>query len=148
MTAVEPEPYLRRLALGAAGLARVQIEVIDAEGEQLPFDDASFDAGVVSLVLCSVTEPRQVLSELRRVIRPGGELRVYEHVRSTTAGDARLQDLADPLWRRIAGGCRCNRDTETAIAEAGFDLVVERRGGFTSAPLASRIAPVIIGVAT
>jgi SAM-dependent methyltransferase len=148
VTALEPEPYLRRLALGAAGLARVRVEVIGAEGEELPFSDASFDAGVVSLVLCSVIEPGRALSELRRVIRPGGELRVYEHVRATTAGDARLQDIADPFWRRIAGGCRCNRDTEAAIAEAGFDLTVERRGGFTNASLARRIAPVIIGVAT
>src|SRR5688572_18111867 len=80
VVAAEPEPYLRERANAAAGSAPVKVEVVDATADPLPFEDASFDAAVVSLVLCTVPDQAGALAELGRVVRPGGELRFYEHV--------------------------------------------------------------------
>jgi ubiquinone/menaquinone biosynthesis C-methylase UbiE len=90
--AVEPEPYLRRLALAAARQAPVPIRVVAGTAEALPAPDASFDAVVASLVLCTVADPDQALAEVRRVLRPGGMLRFYEHVRASDPRLARWQD--------------------------------------------------------
>src|SRR5512142_1019590 len=79
LVAVEPEPHLRRQARAAAARARIPIEVLDGVADRLPADDASFDAAVVSLVLCSVPDQTSALAELYRVLRPGGDLRFYEH---------------------------------------------------------------------
>src|SRR5205807_8974852 len=80
VVAVEPEAYLRQVAQEAAEAAPVPVRVVDAVSGNLPLEDASCDAGVVSLVLCSVPDQARALAELARVIRPGGELRFYEHV--------------------------------------------------------------------
>ncbi|CAA9525518.1 MAG: hypothetical protein AVDCRST_MAG79-484 [uncultured Thermoleophilia bacterium] len=130
MLAVEPEPYLRRHAERAAAAAPVPIRVVAARAESLPAADGSFDAGVVSLVLCSVAEPDRALRELHRVVRPGGELRAFEHVRSGHPLGARVQDALDPVWSRLAGGCHAGRDTTAAIVEAGFRLEDLRRFRF------------------
>jgi SAM-dependent methyltransferase len=122
VVAVEPEAYLREKAAAATGHAEVKVDVVPGVAERLPLEDASVDAGIASLVLCSVPDQARALAELRRVIRPGGELRFYEHVRSDRDGYARLEDLADPVWTRMAGGCHINRDTTTAIRAAGFEI--------------------------
>ena len=85
--AVEPEPYLRRLALAAARSAPVPVRVVAGTAEALPVPDGAVDAVVASLVLCTVAELDQALAEVGRVLRPGGTLRFYEHVR---ADDPRL----------------------------------------------------------
>lgn len=89
-----------------------------------PFEDASFDAAVCSLVLCSVPRQASALAELRRVLRRGGELRFFEHVRSPAPRKARLQDGLDRsrIWPRLAGGCHCARDTHAAIQAHGFRI--------------------------
>ena len=119
--AVEPEPYLRRRAEEAARRAPVPVEIVDAVAGDLPLPDGAVDAGVASLVLCSVPEQAASLGELHRVIRPGGQLRFFEHVRATTPVLARVQDVLDAtLWPRMAAGCHTGRDTVTAIEAAGF----------------------------
>jgi ubiquinone/menaquinone biosynthesis C-methylase UbiE len=90
--AIEPEPYLRRLALTTARQAPVPIRVADGTAEALPAPDRGVDAVVTSLVLCTVADPDQALAETRRVLRPGGRLRFYEHVRATDPRLARWQD--------------------------------------------------------
>jgi ubiquinone/menaquinone biosynthesis C-methylase UbiE len=120
LVAVEPEPYLRAAAQDAARGAAVDVEVHAARAERLPFEADAFDAAVVSLVLCSVDDQDVVLAEIRRVLRPGGTLRVYEHVRSSRAWLSRVQRTVDVVWPRVAGGCRTSCDTRGRIERAGF----------------------------
>jgi ubiquinone/menaquinone biosynthesis C-methylase UbiE len=122
VAAVEPEDTLRALAERAATTAPVPVKVAAGHGDALPFDDSTFDGAVVSLVLCSVAEPGHFLAEVRRVLKPGGELRFFEHVRSARPLLGVFQDAITPLWSVIGGGCHLNRDGRTAIAAAGFEI--------------------------
>jgi ubiquinone/menaquinone biosynthesis C-methylase UbiE len=121
--AVEPEAHLRQIARRTADDAPVPVEVVDGVAEDLPADDETFDAAVTFLVLCSVADPHVALCEIHRVLKPGGQLRFFEHVRADAAGLRRGQRLADAtLWPRLNGGCRTSRDTAAAIARAGFEI--------------------------
>jgi SAM-dependent methyltransferase len=122
VVAVEPEDYLRRVAARAAGRSGRSIAVVEGRAEDIPADNASFDAAVTSLVLCSVDDVGASLSEIRRVLRPGGELRFYEHVRASTAGHARLQALLSPAWQAVGGGCHPDREIISAVTGAGFEI--------------------------
>jgi SAM-dependent methyltransferase len=124
VVALEPEPYLRAKAEQAALRAPVRVSVGDAAADALPLEDDTFDAAVASLVLCTVPDPGGALAELRRVLKPGGELRFVEHVRAPRPRKASLQRRLDDsgLWPRLAGGCHCSRDTVGAITAAGFEL--------------------------
>jgi SAM-dependent methyltransferase len=111
VVAVEPEAYLRTKAEQEAARAPVPVTVTDGVADALPVPDATCDAGVASLVPCSVADQAAAPAELRRVIRPGGELRFYEHVKARDARWARRQDRIDRIWPIFGGGCHCNRDT-------------------------------------
>jgi ubiquinone/menaquinone biosynthesis C-methylase UbiE len=147
LIAVEPEPRLRADAERAIAEAPVPVRVIDGLADELPLEDASCDAAVVSLVLCSVPDQTRSLTELSRVIRPGGELRFYEHVLSERPLPARLQRLADAtVWPRVAGGCHLSRDTGSAIERAGFEISTMERFPFRPAAAAPS-TPHILGSA-
>jgi ubiquinone/menaquinone biosynthesis C-methylase UbiE len=148
IVAVEPEPYLRDLAVAAARGISVPVRVVDGTAESLPAAEASFDAGVASLVLCSVYDQPRALSELFRVIRPGGQLRFFEHVRAQGAALARVQRLTDLVWPLLAGGCHTGRDTVAAVSTAGFELDGCRRLRFPDTRLPSPNSPHVLGVAT
>ena len=112
VTFTEPDPRMAR-----------RLEVVRAAAEELPFADASFDVVVSTLVLCTVADLGRSLQEVRRVLAPGGTLRFIEHVRGPDGSRlARWQDRANPLWRRLAGGCNCNRTTLAALAAEGFEV--------------------------
>ena len=98
VVALEPHAGMRHRAARRAGEAPVPVVVVDGDAMHLPFPDGSFDAVVASLVLCSVAEQRHVLEEVRRVLRPGGLLRFYEHVRSP---DPRLARWPGPHRRPV-----------------------------------------------
>lgn len=97
-----------------------RVPLVQGSAEALPFRAGAFDTVVSSLVFCSVPDPAKGLAEVKRVLRPDGQLRMLEHVRSTRAWKAVFQDRAQPLWTRVSGGCRPNRDTERAVTSAGF----------------------------
>jgi ubiquinone/menaquinone biosynthesis C-methylase UbiE len=147
VVAVEPEPYLRSLAVVAAAAAAVPVQVLDALAERLPLEDGSFDAAVAALVLCSVHDPSAALAELHRVVRPGGELRFYEHVLATSPGLLRVQRTLDVVWPHLLGGCHTARDTERAIAEAGFRMERCERFRFPEGLLAAPASPHVLGAA-
>ncbi|HZG03741.1 MAG TPA: class I SAM-dependent methyltransferase [Streptomyces sp.] len=148
VVAVEPEPGLRRLAAGAARHAGVPVTVVPGVAEELPAADGSFDAAVASLVLCSVRDPARSLAEIRRVLRPGGELRFYEHVRAATPAGALLQRALDrTVWPRLFGGCHSGRDTVAAIGAAGFVSVRHRRLRVPERGVPTPISSLVLGSA-
>jgi ubiquinone/menaquinone biosynthesis C-methylase UbiE len=124
LVAVEPEPYLRAKAESRAFAAAVPVEVVNGTADRLPLADDSIDAVVTSLVLCSVPDQAIALAEIFRVLRPGGELRFYEHVAAgPDTGLDRVQRIADAtIWSWFSGGCHVHRDTATAITTAGFTI--------------------------
>ncbi|SDL01051.1 Methyltransferase domain-containing protein [Arthrobacter sp. ov407] len=144
--ALEPDPTLRGLALAAASKAPVPVTVKDGVAESLPAADASVDVVVSSLVLCSVADQSVALAEVVRVLRPGGLLLFYEHVRSAHRVLGAAEDLLTPLWSRVAGGCHPNRDTAAMITEAGLTVQGLERFGFSVLPGNPRLAHVL-GVA-
>lgn len=133
VVAVEPEDYLRGLAERAAAQASVPVRVLAGPATALPVEDDRFDAAVVSLVLCSIADTHAALTEIRRVLKSGGELRFFEHVRSKWPWFGLLEDAITPLYSRFAGGCHPNRDTAAVIRAAGFSIEVIDR--FCYAPL-------------
>jgi ubiquinone/menaquinone biosynthesis C-methylase UbiE len=147
VVALEPEPYLRHKAEAAARQASVPVSVHNGRADPLPFEDASFDAAVASLVLCTVPEPAATLDELRRVLKAGGELRFMEHVRADHRPKSALQRLLDRagIWPCLGGGCHCARDTVGAIERAGFGL--ERARSYSLGPSWMVTNPHVLGSA-
>lgn len=147
VVAVEPEPHLRELARRAAAAPAV-VEVVDGVADALPAPDGSMDAAVASLVLCSVPDQAAALAEIVRVLRPGGELRFFEHVAAETSALARVQRGLDAtVWPRLAGGCHTARRTLDAIERAGFDVVSLRQLTLPDTRLRLPTSPHIVGVA-
>ena len=146
VVAVEPEPYLVKQARAAAARADVRIEVLDGVADHLPVDDCSFDAAVACLVLCTVPDQTRALAEMRRVLRPGGELHFYEHVLSDRRALALSQRAVDRVfWPRAFGGCHTARDTPAAIAAAGFEVEDQRRMWVNPVPIAFPVGSHAIG---
>ncbi|MFE0043794.1 class I SAM-dependent methyltransferase [Streptomyces albireticuli] len=128
VVAIEPERRLRRLAVEAAVRAGVPVDVVPGVAEALPVKSEAFDAAVLSMVLCSVRDVRRSLAELRRVVKPGGELRFFEHGRATGRILATVQRALDAsVWPALFGGCHTARDPLRSIAAAGFETVTYRR---------------------
>jgi ubiquinone/menaquinone biosynthesis C-methylase UbiE len=147
VVAVEPEPYLREKAQQAAQTAPVTVRVLDAVGASLPLEADSFDAAVASLVLCTIPDGPGALAEMRRVLRPGGELRFLEHVRSDNPRKARVQRVSDGsrIWPLLGGGCHCSRATLAAIETAGYSI--ERVDSFSLGPSWWITNPHVLGTA-
>jgi ubiquinone/menaquinone biosynthesis C-methylase UbiE len=141
----EPEePMARRLERKLAGHSPTA-RVVRAPAEELPFEDQSFDFVVSTLVLCTVDDPARALAEIRRVLRPNGQLVFLEHVRSEDPGLARWQDRLHGVQVRIGHGCHCNRRTLETIEGAGFSISELEHDRLRKAPPIVR--PLIAGVA-
>ncbi len=119
VVAAEPDPWMRKRLTARAAAAPVPVEVSRDRAEQLGFEDASFDAVVCACVLCSVDDLAAALAEIGRVLRPGGQLAILEHVRAED-GFAKWQRRFQPLWSRVSGGCHPDRDIAGAVTSAGF----------------------------
>ncbi len=148
LLAVEPDATARAAAAKRALDAAIPIEVVEGSAEELPTPDGEFDAAVLMGVLCSVHDPGAALGELRRILKPGGELRFWEHVRSGNAVFRTLQRACDALfWTKALGGCETTRDTVAAIRAAGFEIVTLERGFHSSSLVTITSAPYILGTA-
>jgi ubiquinone/menaquinone biosynthesis C-methylase UbiE len=146
--AVEPEDHLRELAEASVRTAAVPVTVVEGTADRLPAEDGSFDAVVASLVLCSVADQAVALAEMRRVLRPGGELRFMEHVAAGTPAHRRVQRIADAtIWPTCFGGCHASRDTVPAIAAAGFTVTDVRAYKIPDSSLPWPTSPHVLGVA-
>jgi ubiquinone/menaquinone biosynthesis C-methylase UbiE len=144
LTLTEPQPPMLRRLERTAGEHRPSATILRAPAEDLPFDDHTFDVAVSTLVLCGVDDQPRALRELRRVLRPGGQLLFIEHVRADDAGTARLQDRMNWL-NRLVVCCDCNRPTLDSIKTAGFTIA---RLEHTALPRAPKfVRPVILGSA-
>jgi ubiquinone/menaquinone biosynthesis C-methylase UbiE len=149
VVAVEPEPYLREKCEQAAAAAPMTATVVDGVADRLPFDDGSFDVAVACLMLCSVPDQATALREMHRVLRPGGELRFYEHVLSARPRMARVQRAVDrTFWPRTFGGCHTARDTPAAIAAAGFEITRLEPVQLSTMPFPIPVIDQVIGTAS
>jgi ubiquinone/menaquinone biosynthesis C-methylase UbiE len=145
LTITEPElPMLRRLERTVRE-HRPAAKVLRAPAEDLPFDDHTFDVAVSTLVLCGADDQPRALRELRRVLRPGGQLLFFEHVRSDDPGTARLQDRMNWL-NRLVVCCDCNRPTLRSIQDAGCTITQIEHTTLPKAP--KFVRPAIMGSAT
>ncbi|WP_327715672.1 methyltransferase domain-containing protein [Streptomyces sp. NBC_00490] len=123
VVAIEPERTLRRLAVDAALRSGVPVDVVPGAAEALPVKSEAFDAVVVSLVLCSVRDLPRALAEIRRVLRPGGAVRFFEHGRGGGQAMRLTQRALDrTVWPPLSGGCHLSRDPIAALRKAGFEL--------------------------
>lgn len=118
---VRARPEAKRAA------ATIELQLADAMA--LPFTDGRFDAVVATLVMCSVPDQQTALSEIRRVLKPGGVLRILEHVRSDKRSVATIQHIVSPAWSVICDGCHLDRDTVAAVHAAGFEIEAVEGGG-------------------
>ncbi len=114
---LEPHPKLRAMA------SAVGFRVIHGSAEAIPLDQASVDTVVTTWTLCSIPNIETALLEIRRVLRPGGQLLFVEHGLAADAGVQRWQHRLTPAWKRIAGGCHLDRNMPTLIQAAGFEIV-------------------------
>ncbi|ELP64333.1 class I SAM-dependent methyltransferase [Streptomyces turgidiscabies] len=128
VVAIEPERLLRQLAVEAAMRSEVPVDVVPGVAEALPVKGEAFDAVVLSLVLCGVRDVSRALGEVRRVLRPGGEVRFFEHgVGGGPAMRFTQRALDRTVWPALAGGCHVSRDPVAALRDAGFELGPYRR---------------------
>jgi ubiquinone/menaquinone biosynthesis C-methylase UbiE len=143
--ATEPDRHMLTRLRRAAAEAGVPVLVERAPADQLPLEDRSADTAVSTLVLCSLPDQEAALEEILRVLKPEGRFLFLEHVRSTDPRTARWQDRLERTWGWFAGGCHPNRDTESAIRAAGFDLTDVERFDMPAPPW---VKPHVMGVAT
>ena len=114
------------LAAGRADRVGRLVVLVEADAGALPYADASFDTVVATFVLCSVGDVGRSLGEARRVLRPGGTLRLLEHARSRHRVVGTIQDRSAPAWARVSGGCRLDHDVLGAVRGAGLTVIEER----------------------
>ena len=117
---LDPAPEMQRLAHRRISRAGLDVELVGLAAERMPFPDASFDTVLMTYTLCSIPEPVAALREMRRVLKPGAKLVFCEHGAAPDARVRRWQDRLTPLWSKLAGGCRLDRDVPDLLARSGF----------------------------
>lgn len=117
---IDPAPEMLRMAEKAAGEARIPVELVPGGGEEIPFDDRSFDTVVITYTLCTIPEPVEAVREMARVLRPGGRLLFCEHGLAPDERVRRWQRRVQPLWGRLGGGCQLDRDIPALLRAGGL----------------------------
>jgi ubiquinone/menaquinone biosynthesis C-methylase UbiE len=145
LTVTEPEASMARRLERRIRVQSRLVELVRASAEELPFEDGRFDVAVSTLVLCTVNDQARALGELRRVLRPGGELLFIEHVRSDEPRLARWQDRLNGVSNVMGYGCNCNRPTLDAIRAAGFTITELEHDKLPKVPPTHR--PLAVGTA-
>lgn len=144
LVVTEPDPHMAA-KLRAKPTAARATTIVEAGAQALPFPDDHFDTAVATLVLCTVPDQRASLTEIARVLRPGGKLLFLEHVRAQDPGLARWQDRLEKPWRLIGDGCHCNRDTVTTLRDSAFEVEDLEHGELPKAP--PLVRPLVTGAA-
>lgn len=119
---IDPSAELLARAQERARHGTLPVELVTAPAEALPFADETFDSALVTYSLCSVDDPMRALAEVRRVLRPGGELYFVEHGLSDERATQRWQRRLTPAWSFVGGGCHLDRDVARELRDAGFAL--------------------------
>lgn len=122
VTGVDPSAELGELALQRAERAAVEVEVVGLSGENLPSENASFDSIVCTWTLCTIPNAEQAVAEMRRVLKPSGQLLFVEHGLSDEQKVAKWQHRIEPLWKKIAGGCHLTRRADELLRDGGFSI--------------------------
>jgi len=131
---VDPHEGLLDAARQSAQTKGLTADFRAGVGEDIPFEDASFDTCVCTFTLCSVQDPQRVLSEMRRILRPGGTALFLEHGRAPDAAVAKWQDRIEPIWKPMAGGCHLTRPITSAVASSGLEVEPVGEGYTPNAP--------------
>ena len=108
--------------------------ICEGVGEAIPFPDRKFDSVVCTFTLCTVEDPAQTMAEMRRILKPGGQLIFLEHGRAPDANVAKWQDRIEPVWKKLAGGCHLTRPIGSSLRGAGFDVEPHGQGYLPKAP--------------
>lgn len=137
VSAVEPSDLAWRLSEGRRAVSAVPVARVGLDGQRLEAEDASYDAALSTFTLCTIPNVAQALSEVRRVLRPGGSLHFVEHGLAPDPGVVVWQQRLDPVQRRLAGGCHLSRDIPALVRDAGLELV-ELRAEYLPGPRVSR----------
>ncbi len=110
LTMLEPDIHMTKKLITRVNSSGKDVQIVKSFGENLPFEDNSFDSVVTTLVLCMVEDVEKVVSEIHRVLRPGGNFLFYEHIVAETLPGRLLQHLLDPIWVLATTGCHLKRD--------------------------------------
>jgi SAM-dependent methyltransferase len=124
---VDPSPGLLEKSRAAAQAKGMEADIRAGVGEALPFADAEFDTVLVTFTLCSVEDQARVLSEMRRVLKPGGKALFLEHGGAPDVSIQKWQRRIEPVWKRIGGGCHLTRPVTSAYEAAGFSIASGER---------------------
>lgn len=122
IVALEPSVRLIAMARKSVGTSRAPVRLIEGSAEAIPVEDASVDTVVTTWTLCSIPDASQALAEMRRVLKPTGQLLFVEHGLSSEDKVRRWQHRLTPLWKKIGGGCHLNRPIRVLIENAGFGI--------------------------
>lgn len=121
---VDPDDHIWKRSAGRREACSIPVERIGLSGEAVPMDDNSVDTVVVTYSLCTIPDPVKALLEMKRIVKPGGEILFCEHGKAPDAGVHIWQNRIDPMWRKIAGGCHSGRDIPALLGEAGLNTEI------------------------
>jgi len=124
---LEPSAGMRKLAEEKIADTKLDVELIDLPGEEIPLDDNSVDTVLITFTLCTIPEVATALDGMRRVLKSGGQLLFSEHGKAPDANVVKWQDRMNPVWKKVSGGCNMNRDIPALLDAAGLEIQDDNR---------------------